>query len=123
MIQLQSNIAVKSQGGYGHKVGPTHLHFVKCRSPIANHPTEHLEPLSYNPHVHAVMKWEHCYASLADQSLSLPRFGHSAVATTDANGNSQVVIYGNILLLSCCSLLHCVVQCGDCCRWSWMQCG
>lgn len=42
------------------------------------------------------MKWEQAYASLADQSLSLPRFGHSAVASTDGNGSAQVVIYGGV---------------------------
>jgi hypothetical protein len=42
------------------------------------------------------MKWEQAYASLADPSLSLPRFGHSAVASTDSNGSAQVVIYGGV---------------------------
>jgi hypothetical protein len=42
------------------------------------------------------MKWEHCYAP-ADASVSLPRFGHSAVAlpcSHSADGGCQVVIYG-----------------------------
>lgn len=46
------------------------------------------------------MKWEHYYASLADPSLSLPRFGHSAVAVTDASGSCQVLVYGTLVNLA-----------------------
>jgi hypothetical protein len=44
------------------------------------------------------MKWSHCYTSLADPSLSLPRFGHSAVCVNaKANwGSDLVVVYGGV---------------------------
>lgn len=44
------------------------------------------------------MKWSHCYTSLADPGLSLPRFGHSAVCVNaKANwGSDLVVVYGGV---------------------------
>lgn len=48
------------------------------------------------------MKWSQCYTSLADQRVSLPRFGHSAVAVSSSTAeyaklaSDLVVVYGGV---------------------------
>lgn len=48
------------------------------------------------------MKWYQCFTSLADQRVSLPRFGHSAVAVSSSTvaheelGSDLVVVYGGV---------------------------
>eukprot|EP00878_Enallax_costatus_P030351 GHUV01033041.1.p1 GENE.GHUV01033041.1~~GHUV01033041.1.p1 ORF type:complete len:178 (+),score=19.20 GHUV01033041.1:827-1360(+) len=48
------------------------------------------------------MRWDQCFTSLADQRVSLPRFGHSAVAVNSPtanpgeSGSDLVVVYGGV---------------------------
>lgn len=48
------------------------------------------------------MRWIQCFTSLADPNVSLPRFGHSAVAANTLTANEResasdlVVVYGGV---------------------------
>lgn len=43
------------------------------------------------------MKWSQCFSSLADSTIALPRFGHSAVCVANRNwGSDLVVVYGGV---------------------------
>lgn len=42
------------------------------------------------------MAWSPCFASVADAHISLPRFGHIAVAVQAATGAGGLVVYGGV---------------------------